>query len=294
VSHPLDRLLAPVLRRAGRAYLAGPERSSALAVAGRLLALGSMVSIGYWNAPVEPPAAVLGENLAALDALAAWGHRARLALKVPALGRDRGAVQELAGRAAASGVRLDFDAHAPGDADVTLELAGVARAQGARVAVALPARWSRSLDDVARAADGDLAVRVVKGQWPQDTGRRLVGDRELRDDVLRLLDRTVDAGVPVALATHDPALLARALGRVPDPVVELLPGLPLRRPLAVSARAGARVDFYVPYGHPSLGYPVSSVLRRPRLAAAFGQGLLRGARNQPIQLADADARSPRS
>ncbi|SOC47727.1 L-proline dehydrogenase [Blastococcus aggregatus] len=290
MTRPVDRLLTPILRRAGRAYLAGSERPSALAVAGRLLALGSMVSIAYWNAPVEPPAAVLAENAAALDALAAWGRRARLAIKVPALGRDCGAVRELASRAAESGVRLDFDAHAPADADVTLELAGAARAQGARVAVALPARWARSLDDVARAADGDLGVRVVKGQWPEEGGRHLVGDRELRAAYLRLVERLSGTDVPFALATHDPVLLGRALeltGRSSAPAaVELLPGLPLRRPLAVSARAGARVDFYVPYGSPSLGYPVSSVLSRPRLAAAFGQGLLRGSRNQSIQLGE--------
>jgi proline dehydrogenase len=281
------RLLVPVVARAGSAYLAGADAAAATELARRLLAEDSDVVVGYWQKEKEPPGSVFAEQLAAMEALAPFGARVSLAVKAPALSFDATAVRQLARRAQQAAVRLVFDAHSPGEADRTLQLARVAIGEGASTGVALPARWARSLVDAELAAREGLSVRVVKGQWPDEPASGPAGEAALRTAFLRLLDRLTQAEVPVDVATHDVVLLAEALDRAAaagrPAGVELLLGLPVRRPRAVSTTRRARLRYYVGFGSPGLPYPVTSILRRPRLAADLTQGLLRGARNQTAQ-----------
>jgi proline dehydrogenase len=184
-------------------------------------------------------------------------------------------------------VRIVFDAHTPGEAARTLALAAESRAEGADTGVALPSRWTRSLADAKAAAEADLSVRLIKGQWPDDEDGAPAGEAGLRASYLRLLDTLVEHRVPVSVATHDAVLLERALARMTaagaPAAAELLLGLPVRRVLSVAAGSGARVGFYVPYGQPGLPYPFMAVLRRPRLTAMLAQGIALGGRNQRIQ-----------
>jgi proline dehydrogenase len=285
------RVLGPVYARAGSAYLAGRERTSALAVAERLLASGSEVTLGYWPLRAESAAQVTAEECATLEALGdlgAYEDRTAVSLKAARLGFDADAVRQLARLAVEQHTSLVFDAHSPAEADRTLELARVARAQGASTGVALPARWARSADDAVMASECGLSVRVVKGQWPDDApGRRLSGEAALRSSCLNLLDRLAGLGVRAAVATHDVVLLEQALPRLSTsgapPEVELLLGLPIRRALTTARRAGASTRFYVSFGHPGLPYPFRAVLRRPRLAWLLTQGVVLGGHNQAIQ-----------
>jgi proline dehydrogenase len=282
------RLLSPLYRRAGSAYLVGRDRAGAIELAGRLLAAGSDVTLGYWPLKGEPLGSVTAEELATVEALAAHGSRSTVALKMPNLCFDSGAVKRLAARAAETGVRLAFDAHSPRDTDRTLELARAARAEGADVGVVLPSRWARSLRDAEQAAESGLWVRLVKGQWPDDVGGGgRSGEAALRSSFLAVLDRLLVSRVPVVVATHDAVLLQRALVRMSAAGVagqaELLLGLPVGRALGVVVRCGAQVRYYIGFGHPGLPYPFTSVLRRPRLARNLTQGLILGARNQRIQ-----------
>ena len=286
------RLLEPVLSRAGSAYLVAGDRSAAIATAQRLLGCGADVTLAYWPGTGEPPAAVLAENLAVIDQLQQPVGRPRLAVKAPAFGNERGASRRLGQEARDAGVGLVFDSHSPSEADASLALAEVARGEGAQVGVALPARWTRSAQDAATAAKAGLSVRLVKGQWPDGgSPRGPSGERALRSSYLALLDRLVDRRIPVSLATHDVVLLDAALARLGSAAVlgevELLLGLSVRRPLDTAVRHGGRVRFYLGFGHPSLAYSLTSVLRRPRLARTLVQGLALGARNQQVQQREA-------
>jgi proline dehydrogenase len=285
------RVLGPVYARAGCAYLAGQERTSALALAERLLAAGSDVTLGYWPRQAESAAHVSAEVKATLEALGelgADGDRAALSLKAARLGFDADVVRQLAKLALERHTRLVFDAHSPAEADRTLELARVARGEGASTGVVLPARWGRSAEDAVMASEYGLSVRVVKGQWRDDVpGGRLSGEGALRWSFLILLDRLAGLGVQVAVATHDVVLLEQAMARLAPsgtlPEVELLLGLPVRRALDTAQRAGASTRFYVSFGYPGLPYPFRAVLRRPRLAWLLAQGVVLGGRNQAIQ-----------
>lgn len=285
------RVLGPIYGRAGSAYLAGRDRASALAVAERLLAAGSAATLGYWPRQGEPVAQVAAEERAALKALSelgAVGDRADLSLKAARIGFDADVVRQLARLAREQNTRLVFDAHSPSEAERTLDLARVARSEGALTGVVLPARWRRSIDDAVMASEHGMSVRVVKGQW-RDDARGAGADTEgaLRLCFLRLLDRLAGLKVRTSVATHDVFLLEKALAYLSATgmpgEVELLLGLPVRRALDAAQHAGAATRFYVGFGYPGLPYPFRAVLLRPRLAWLLAQGLVLGGRNQVIQ-----------
>ena len=283
-------VLAPVLRRGGRAYLTGVSRQSAISVAHGLLARGYGVTLAYWHAEADGAGAVLVENIALLTALALRGA-AQIAVKAPGLAFDREGVAQLAQSSAGAGVPLVFDAHGPADADATFALARAAKAEGADVGVAVASRWAGAVRDAGGAASAGLDVRVIKGQWPDD---RSVGPRSeagFRASFGAVVEELAGASVRVMVATHDPVLLDSAVGRLRAAgtpcEIELLLGLPARRALAVAAHHGVPVRFYLPYGHPSLVYSPSSILRRPRLAVPLAQGVLLGGRNQQVRQREA-------
>lgn len=283
--------LGPIYERAGSAYLVGQDKASALAVAKRLLAAGSAATLGYWPGQGEPAVQVAAEGRAALRALSELGDvgdRADISLKAARIGFDADVVRQLAKLAREQNTRLVFDAHSPSEADRTLELARVARSEGASTGVALPARWERSFDDAVMAAEYGLSVRVVKGQWRDDVpGGKTDTEAALRSCYLRLLEKLAELHVRASVATHDVVLLKKALA-CPNAAgaqreVELLLGLPVRRPLEMARHAGAATRFYVGFGYPGLPYPFRAILLRPRLAVLLAQGIVLGGRNQVIQ-----------
>jgi proline dehydrogenase len=286
-------LLAPVLTRAGTAYLAGRDRGDAVETAGQLADLGYAVSLAYWNDPDDSAADVERELLGCIADLAGRPGRPQVAVKAPTFGFDPAVVDRLAAAARDAGVGLVFDAHGPDDADRTLTLAARAASAGAQAGAALPARWRRSRGDAATAAAAGLGVRVVKGQWADPlTGAIGVGEEGLRAATRDLVEVLAGLPVPVAVATHDTGLLAGLLDARPADAVleiELLFGLPASGPLRVAGRRGVPVRFYVAYGSPGLAFRISSVLRRPRLAVTLAEGVLRGAGNQRRRRAEARA-----
>lgn len=281
----------PLLARAAAAYLTGRARGPAKEVADRVAATGRRVSLGYWYGDGDTPQTVADECLAGIDEVQGLAGAA-FAVKAPGLRFDEQRVRGLARHATAAEVALVFDAHSPDDAAATLRLATVARDEGASVGVAISSRWRRSAEDARRAVEQGLAVRVVKGQWSEpDDPLTVTREPALRRAFLSVVDAVAGATVPVSVATHDASLLDAALSRLQAAgtpcEAEFLLGLPARRCLAVAARHGVPVRWYLPYGHPSLAYPLASVLRRPRLAVALGEGVALGRWNQPLRLRQA-------
>lgn len=284
------RVLAPVISRAGSAFLAGRSRADAVAAARELADLGYGVSLAYWNGPGDSAADVERELLGCIADLAGRPGSPQVAVKAPTFGFDPAVVGRLAAAARQAGVALVFDAHAPEDADRTLALAAIARKAGAEAGVALPARWRRSRTDAEAAVAAGLGIRLVKGQWPEEGGLADAGEESLRASARDLLGALAGQQASVALATHDADLLAELIDRGPgrgERSVELLLGLPAARPLQVAARRGLPVRFYIAYGSPSLAFRISSVVGRPRLAVTLAEGFLRGAANGRRRLEEA-------
>jgi proline dehydrogenase len=265
----------PLAARAARTYVAGDRLDDALTVAERLTARGFGVTLGYWDGCDESPRAVNGAYLEAIAALAGREH-AYLSIKVPSLKFSRELIAELVEHAAAAGVRLHFDALGPETAEKSRALCDEFIDGPAELSYTLPGRWARSIGDAAWAAERGIAVRVVKGQWPDPADPK----RDLRASYLEVVDALAGRARYVAVATHDVPLATQAIKRLLDARtpcgMELLYGLPMRGPLAVADRLAVGVHVYVPYGKAYLPYAISRAGMNPRIAWWLVRDLLLG------------------
>ena len=138
-----------------------------------------------------------------------------------------------------------------------------------------PRRWSRSVDDAARASELGCAVRVVKGQWADRNG-----GVEPSRGFLEVVDRLCGHPGIVAVATHDVALLTESLRRLVRAgtrcELELFTGLPFRAAAAAAARIGVPTRVYVPYGHAGAPYRGADLAAHPTRARWLVEDLLLG------------------
>jgi len=261
-----SRAFLPLMQRAARPWVGGETVEDALTVAGRLAGEGFPSTLGLWDAPENTARQVADEYLAAVDRLSKGGQDSYVSIKTPALRFDPKLAAELSAAAQARGVRLHFDSHGPEVADpsnalVELMLQRLPREQ---LGTTLPGRWGRSLADADWAVERGLAVRVVKGQWPDpsDPGR------DMRAGFLEVIDRLAGRARRVAVASHDVALAAEAMARLRAAgtpcELELLFGLPMKASLGWARENGAAVRVYVPYGKGYLPHAVSQLRRNPR------------------------------
>jgi proline dehydrogenase len=257
-------LARSALRRARRAYVAGPAIEDALRMCERLAARNFGATIGYWNRVGEPPRAVADEYLRAVQRIAHAGLDCPLSIKASTFGCSRSLMDEILARALEAGLGLHFDAMRPESAESTFALVAVSSVRSARVGCTLPGRWRRSLLDAERAIMLGVEVRVVKGQWPDP-----VRDVVPHEGYLSVIDRLAGRARRVTVATHDTELAREALRRLCEAgtpcELELLFGLPLRPSLRVAAEAGVSASLHVPYGESWLPYWLSRLRDDPQL-----------------------------
>ena len=269
--------MAPVLRRATSAYVAGPALDDAMLACRTLGECGRVSAVGFWNQGSEEPGQVAETYRAAAEAVSQNGLDASLSIKAPALGFSPDLVAELLRRTCSSGVRVHFDSLAAESAERTLALIAGAASLHPELGVTLPARWDRSLADADLAVQLGLAARVVKGRWP-DHGSPEVDPRA---GFLALVDRLAGRARRVAVATHDQALARVALQRLRAAgtpcELELLFGLPAATADAAD-ELSVPVRVYVPYGHATLPYRIPEALRDVRVLGWFSQDVLWGRR----------------
>ncbi|HEX8574082.1 MAG TPA: proline dehydrogenase family protein [Allosphingosinicella sp.] len=225
---------------------------------------GRAATLGYFQAGDSDPKEIVAAYSAVAGLLADRSGEACLSVKAPPLDFDPACLRTIADSASAAGLALMFDAHAPKDADRTLE--AVERLLGEHPAgFALPARWRRSPADADRFRDTAARIRLVKGEWADPEG----DEPDVAAAYLALVDRLAGRSAPVAVATHDPELAERALGRLlasgTPCELEQLRGLPARRTGAVAARLGVPVRVYIPFGPGWWPYALDKALARPYL-----------------------------
>lgn len=271
------RAVEPVSRR----YVAGAELDDALAARRTLAGRGLGATLGLWDGPDDTPRAVADGYLAAIDGLGEDAPGDYVSIKFTALGLSSDLLGEIVARGAGRDRRVHLDAMAPDTVAATrdaVERVLRERPEGA-VGFTLPGRFLRSPGDAEWARTRGLPVRVVKGEWTDPDAP----DRDPKAGYLEVVDRLCGATSHVAVATHDPQLAEAALGRLVaagTPCgLELLYGLPMRRPLEVARELGVPARVYVPYGHAYMPYALSQLHRRPRmalwLAKDLGASLLR-------------------
>ena len=243
----------------------GPGPAAAARRCEALNRRGVAAALGYFQGSGEGPNEILKANLDIARELAGRPHDAYLSTKAPPLKFGAADVRQIAEAAAAAGLPLMFDAHAPADADRTLDLVTTLLPEFPGTGVAIPARWRRSAGDAARFRDGTARIRMVKGEWADP----LPTDADCHANYLALVRDLAGRRAPVAVATHDPGLAEQALGLLlaagTPCELEQLRGLPARRTMAVANRLGVPVRVYVPFGPGWWPYAVDKALGRPYL-----------------------------
>lgn len=222
---------------------------------GNLHAAGFAVTAGYFNAAGADPLVIAATYAELANALTWQGVDGYLSVKAPQLQFSVAALAQIA----AAGLPLVLDAHAPAQADATLALAG------GHHGVVLPARWRRSMADAVTLRDAPVRLRLVKGEWADPAADP--ADRSA--PYLTLVTALAGRGAPVAVATHDPDLAARALALLLEAgtpcELEQLRGLPRRRTVMLARTMGVPVRVYVPFGPGWWPYAVDQALARPYL-----------------------------
>lgn len=244
-------------------HFPGPGAAAAVARCAGLRRSGMAASIGYFQASGDAPETIVRAYEEAAAGLA--GSGACLAVKAPPLRFDPGHVGRIAGAAAAAGLTLCFDSHAPKDAERTLDLAAATLLHQPGTGIVLPARWRRSAGDAERFRESAARIRIVKGEWADVPASQ----QDVAARFLALVSALAGRAAAVAVATHDPVLAERALAiliAAGTPCeLEQLRGLPRRRTLAVARRLGVPVRVYVPFGPGWWPYAVDKALARPYL-----------------------------
>lgn len=239
----------------GQAMPAPPLASVARA-SGALGRRGITTSVGYFARDDEPAGMVAARLCELAQLLRAEGSDTILALKPPQLGFDPALVR----RIASHGLPLVLDALAHAQADAIHALA-----QETGSGLALPARWLRSRADAERLRDTPRRIRLMKGEWADPAG----DPADIAAAYLDLAGMLAGRKAPVGVATHDPALAARALVLLRDagtPVeLEQLRGLPRRRTMRVASELAVPVRLYTACGPGWWPYAIEQALRRPYL-----------------------------
>lgn len=223
---------------------------------------GWSCAIGPWVAPDSPPAENAALYRAVVDRIAAERLDAYLSIKPSTLGFDPGLFDDLLRRGAPAGVRIHCDSIGPEAADPTMRLIERAARDHRNIGSTVPAGWRRSPGDALRLAELGVAIRIVKGQWP-DPGGRISGIAREFVGLARLL---AGKGASVAPATHHRRSARRALEILTaagDPCeVEQISGLPWNC-AGIAREFGVPFRVYIPFGYPYLPYDIRQVRARP-------------------------------
>jgi proline dehydrogenase len=255
----------PLLQKAARSYVAGPELPDALRLAQTFAARGVPAStLCFWDAQDDMPRHVADMYLATVRAIQSTRLDAYVSIKAPSLGFDAGLVAEIAEAAGEAAIRVHFDSLGPETVDRTFRLIEQARAHRAPLGCTIPGRWRRSPRDAQKAAQMGLRMRVVKGQWPDPSAAV-----DPHSGFLNIIDALAGTAAPVAVATHEPVLAAAAIRKLQcagTPCeMELLYGLPSRAVLKIARDLAVPVRYYLPYGHAWLPYALRQARRDPRI-----------------------------
>ncbi len=243
----------------------GPGPDAAARACARLHRKGLAATVGYFQAGDGARHDIVSANRAVAARLATRSGDAYLSVKAPPLEFDMSSLRNLAEAAADAGMTLMFDAHAPRDAERTLDVVSSLLPDFPGTGCVLPARWLRSARDAARFRDTTARIRIVKGEWADPEW----GERDIEAHYLGLVSGLAGRTATVAVATHAPSLAERALTTLiaagTPCELEQLRGLPRRRTVSVARRLGVPVRVYVPFGPGWWPYAIDKALARPYL-----------------------------
>jgi proline dehydrogenase len=271
VRSPLTR---PVVAR----FVAGETLEEALPAMAALKRAGLRTTVDVLGESVTSPElalAAVDRYLATIAALSERGLDVNVSLKLSQMGLEIGrdfclenvmrigeALRDVDGF-----LRFDMEDHTC--TDVTLDLWRAAHAAYPRVGVVIQSALRRSPADVEMIIGAGGTVRLCKGAYDEPGSLAYRSKAAVDANYARIMERLLVSGSYVALATHDPRLIAKAIeiaereGIGPDKFeFQMLYGI--RRDLQRTLLdRGYTVRIYVPYGGEWYPYFMRRLAERP-------------------------------
>jgi proline dehydrogenase len=277
-----------IVRTVAAPYIAGETLDDARRVVRELNAAGVRATVDVLGEDVSRPEEAEGIARAYHDALAAIDAErldANVSIKLTGFGLEvdkelcRSLVEALVDDGARRGIFVRIDMEDSSTTDDTLDLYRALRDAGRdNVGVVLQAALRRTLDDIATLAELQPSVRLCKGIYVEPSSVAFQEPDVVRRSFVACLDALLDAGCPVAIATHDEWLLGEALERIAeldDDAYELqmLLGVRADRGRALVA-AGHPLRVYVPYGLQWYEYSLRRLQENPKVAGYVARDML--------------------
>jgi proline dehydrogenase len=294
----LDRAIVRVLpavprrivRRLSERYIAGPDLADAVATVRALNASGKKATLDVLGEEVVSAAealAIRAEYERAMATIEAEGLDANVSVKLTGLGLGvdpdlcAESLRVLVRIAAGHGRFVRIDMEDSSTTTATLDLYRLLRDEGHdNVGVVLQAMLRRTLDDVAELAGLDPNVRVCKGIYVEPADVAFQDDEAIRFSFVEAITALWESGAKVAVATHDEALVTKALELIAERGLgheryefQLLLGV--REELADElARDGHTVRIYVPHGQKWYEYSLRRLQENPKIAGYVARDAL--------------------
>ena len=267
-----------VVQRLSSPYIAGPSVDDAIRVVERLNAKGKLATVDVLGEEITSPdeaRAIAGQYHDVLARIDAGGLDANVSVKLTGLGLEldhdlcRDILESVVRDAAARGNFVRIDMEDSSTTDRTLDLYRDLREGGrANVGVVLQAYLRRTSSDL----EGLENVRLCKGIYVEPPELAYREFEAVRANYVRCLERLVEQGTYVGIATHDEHLIVEALRIVGEAGLprdryefQMLLGVRPDRADALVAD-GHRLRVYVPYGQQWYEYSLRRLQENPKMA----------------------------
>lgn len=271
-------------------FVAGEQLSEALGKLQELSEQGFLGILDLLGEFVDTPEGVddmVQAILVTLDALQDSGLEGHMSVKPTQLGLGLdyglalGNARAIAERAARAGAHLCLDMENHPYTQTTLDLFSALQQEGySNVSTVLQSYLHRSEDDMRNiaAAQRGARIRLVKGAYREPASVAWQDAATIHSRYLSMLDIALEAGMHVAVATHDEQLISeslqriRAAGATDRYEIQLLYGIRTKLQARLVAE-GNPVRIYVPYGRDWYGYFSRRLAERPANLMVVLRGL---------------------
>lgn len=278
-----------VVGRVAARYVAGETLEEALREVEKLNAAGAMATMDVLGEEVSDPSraeAAVDEYVRLFEAIEARGLDSNVSIKLTMLGLkiDQGLcrdnVEKIAETANRSRnfVRIDMEDHTCTQA--TLEIYHELQPRYGNLGVVFQSYMHRTLDDIENLPRQGANVRLCKGIYVEPRRIAWKGYQTVRHNFLTALEKLIERGVYVAVATHDEYLVCGAVGLldrhgVPRDRYEFQMLLGVDEQLRqILLDEGHRLRVYVPYGRDWYPYSIRRLRENPEVAGHVARAFL--------------------